>query len=244
MKTYIISIVIITALVNSLPAAMITWLTTSPVAVGSSVPSSTSIDYFLPGVGPVAITYNAPAILTNSRQQAPFLQNGTVAAGAYFWGPYEGIGTLSTSITMPVVPWEITYTFANPVNPNTLFLGVSGLGKSTAPSSGTTTVDVSQNGGPLGDFNAGMGFGATLFASSYGSFHLENFSSGPNFLNPLANTDLHVVQIQDMVSSLTVRVNQYRNDGIQIGLGAVVIPEPSSALLVAMTSLMVLRRRR
>jgi hypothetical protein len=245
MKTTIISAFIVSTFITSLPAAVINWLDMSPTAVGSSVPSSSSTIYTLPGVGPVTITYNASPFLTNTRQQASFLQTGTVGAGAYTWSAYEGFAAIHPGVNgQLMLAWDITYTFlAGPIAANTLFLGVSGLGQTTSFGGLTTTVDVIQNGFSLGDFNPGMGFGPTLFTNAPGSFHLENSTNGAGGSDPWWNTDLQVVQITDMVSSLTVKVNQIRGDGMQIGLGAV-IPEPSTAFLVAATSLLFLRRKR
>lgn len=244
MKTTIISTVIATALITSLPAGVIQWMDLSPAgAVGGSVPSNVTTLYSLPGVaGPITITYTL-STPSPTRLQPSFLQNGNVNFGLDTWATYEGIGTISNATPPGLVGWDITFGFSSTVPLNTLVLGVVGLGQTTSFGGFTTTVNVLQNGLSLGDFNAGQGFGATAFTSASGSFSLQNSTNGPGGINPHWNTDLNVVQILDPVSSLTVRVNQIDGDGIQIALGSV-IPEPSSALLAALTGLLVLRRKR
>ncbi|MDX9911510.1 MAG: hypothetical protein RBS39_06745 [Phycisphaerales bacterium] len=221
-------------------AAVITWLDTSPTLPGSPVPNNSN--YFVPGVGLVNVSYAIPANFTQGRLIQPAFQNGNVPG--YTWGAHELLATTNqTPGTAPLTPdnWSVTYTFPSTLPANSVFVSVGGLGATTTFGGGASVATVQQNGTFLGDFNNGGGpWGATLFTPGAGFFTMQNSVTGAGGVDPHWNTELGVVQINDSVSSITIRLSQLPGDGVGVNVGFV--PAPASVL--ALGGLVAMRRRR
>ena len=201
----------------------IDWLNMPPTPFGSSVPNNSV--FFMPGVGNVLVTYNIPAVITNTRVQAACLASGSVISGSdtYAWTNHEYFGTIFTVGPDPLVPvvWTITYTFPGVQPPGTIFVGADGLGATTSFGGGASIVTVNQNGAFLGDWGTpGCGnLGPTQFTGGPGTFSMQNSVTAPGGLDPNWNTPLGVVKINDPVSSITISVSQIRGDGIGVNIG-------------------------
>ncbi|MBL0927314.1 MAG: hypothetical protein IBJ11_06640 [Phycisphaerales bacterium] len=223
-------------------AATLTWLDMSPTTFGSPVPNN-SVYSNIPGIGPVTLSYSFTGSFTQARFNNPLLNNGNVAAGAYTWGPHELFGaTNNASGGSTTSPWSITYTFSSTLAPGTIFLGVSGLGRTTSFGGGMTVATVNQNGNYLGDWSGGGNYGLTQYTGGVGTFSLNNSVSGAGGQDPWWNTSLAVIQIMDPISSLTVFFNQLPGDGVGVNIAAV--PTPASAAIAGIAGLLVAGRRR
>ncbi len=224
---------------SSAAATNIDWLNMSPTPFGSPVPNNSVFN--LPGVGPVTVTYSIPSTFGHVRFLNPLFQNGSVPG--YSWTAQELFGATNYSPDpLGTANWSITYTFAGTIPAGTLFVGVSGLGRTTSYGGLASTATVNQNGLFLGDWTGGGNYGATQFISGVGSFTLQNSVSGPGGQDPWWNTALAVVQILDPVSSLTVYFSQLAGDGVGVNIAA--IPEPTTFGLFGLGALLLPRRRR
>lgn len=203
-------------------ATDIAWLQMPPTAYGSTPPSGST--FTLPGLpgGPnnVTVTYSAPATMNTFRTLSPPFNSGT--AGSVQWNNFEYFGTIPISGAQ-MQPWSVTYTFSAPVPANKLYFAALGLGR---VETFTTKVDVDHHGNLLGEFNPTNNCGPTQVTPTGSGFQLQNttnglFTSGPNW-----NTQMAVFQITDPnITSLTVRGDQIRGDGMGINIGAPSDPE-------------------
>jgi hypothetical protein len=223
----------------------IDWLNMAPTPFGSSVPNNSVFN--LPGVGNVTLTYSIPSVFVDNRGQNPLLQNGSVTSGpdTYSWNAHEYFGATSFAPNPPfaTTQWQITYTFPGTVAANTLYVGVSGLGRTDSFGGGMSTATVNQNGAFLGDWTGGGNYGATQFIGGAGTFSMQNSVSGPGGQDPWWNTALGVVQILDPVNSLTIILDQLPGDGVGVNIGYAV-PEPGTAALLGLSGLLAMSRRR
>lgn len=220
------------------------WMSHAPVPFGSPVPSGSV--FALPGVGAVTVTHNVPSQFTQARTQFAGFQNTGIVSGpnTYSWNPHEEFGAVNNTPTNPIVPvpWSITYTFSGLQPGGSIYLGVSGLGRTTSFGGGASSVTVNQNGTFIGENNPG-GFGANQFTSGPGTFSLQNSVTGPGGSNPWWNTQLALIRIDDSVSSLTVNVLHISGDGLGMNIASVV-PAPGAAGVLALGGLAAFRRRR
>ena len=221
-------------------AQTIDWLNMSPVAFGSTVPSNSN--YNLPGVGLVNITYSLPAVFTQSRFTNPILANGNVSAGAYNWTAHELIGVVNTVAANTTTQWHVTYTFPSLQAANSIYVGISGLGRTSNNGGMMTLATVNQNGTFLGDWISGGNYGPTQYTGGAGFFTMNNSLTGPGGLDPWWNTELGVVQINDAVSTLTVIFDHTPGDGVGVNIGFV--PTPGAAAVLGLAGLMSAGRRR
>lgn len=222
----------------------ITWLDQGPTLFGTQVPNNSN--YFLPGLGMVNVSYNISSDFFHGRTQEGLLQNGSVALGpdTWSWNNHELFAaTLQTGPDPLVpVPWDITYTFQNPVPAGSLVVGVAGLGQTSSFGGGATVATVFQNGTFLGDWSGGGNWGPTQYTGGAGVFSMQNSQTGAGGIDPWWNTPLGVVRIDDVVSSITVHFSHIRGDGAGANIGF--IPAPGTASLLAMAGLVSARRRR
>ena len=228
------------------PAALatnygLTWLDFSPVPYGSSIPNASV--YNLPGVGPVTVTYTFGGTVGDARVNNPLLTSGSVTSGpdTYSWSNHQSFGVTPAGPNL-FTPWNITFTFPTTQAANSIYLGVVGLGATTSFGGGQTLATCVQNGTYLGDWTGGGNYGATNFSGSVGTFSMNNSVTGPGGSDPWWNTGLAVVQINDAVSSITVRFEQLRGDGV--GVNIAVIPTPPAAATLALAGLTAPRRKR
>ncbi|MCA9297833.1 MAG: hypothetical protein KDA28_02135 [Phycisphaerales bacterium] len=228
--------------VSTATALNIDWLDMAPTLPGNPVPNNSN--FFVAGIGNVNVTYAIPANFSQARLISPPFQNGNVPG--YTWGAHELLATTNLNPGVAPLtpdPWSVTYTFPNTLAANTVFVGVSGLGATTSFGGGASIATVQQNGTFLGDFNNGGGpWGATLFTPGAGVFTMQNSLTGPGGVDPHWNTELGVVQINDAVSSITIRLSQLPGDGVGVNVGFV--PAPASAMLLGLGGLTATRRRR
>lgn len=225
----------------------INWLDMSPTAFGSSVPNNSV--FTLPGVGNVTVSYSIPANIGHIRQTVPQLQNGNVTAGPdnYAWGAQELFGATNNSQAgnpLVTTQWAITYTFSGAIPANTLYVGAMGIGRTNFPLAGDSLVTVNQNGTFLGDWSGGGPWGATLYTGGPGTFNMTNSQVNAGGQNPWWNSQLGVVQINDVVSSLTIIVDQLPGDGLGVNIGSVVVPTPGGLALLGLGGALAFRRRR
>lgn len=241
-------ILAVTATTASASSYTVDWMPLAPTPFGSAPPFVGN--YNLPGVGTVQMSYTAHADFAESRLQIPQLASGSVFAGGdtYSWTNQETLartnwgfsGVLNSS-------WQVTYTFPNAIPAGQIILGVQGLGRrdalpGTNPADYISVATVLQNGTHLGDFTGALNVGPTLFTSGAGTFNMMNTLTGPGGQDPWWNTGLALVRIDDPISSLTVHFDQTSGDGVGVNIGF--IPEPTTMGLLAMGSLLILRRRR
>jgi PEP-CTERM putative exosortase interaction domain len=224
----------------------IDWLDMSPTTAGQPVPNNSS--FFLAGLGNVTVSYSIPGTFTHARTVDASLQNGSVTSGpdTYSWAGHELFGATLTGAST-AQSWDITYTFSGPVSAGSLYLGIAGLGATTqSPSgAGATVATVLQNGTFIGDYagNPANNWGPTLFTGGPGVFLMQNSLAAPGGQNPHWNSQLGIVRIDDVVSSLTVRFNQLPGDGCGVNLGYVV-PAPGAMALLGLAGLGCGGRRR
>jgi MYXO-CTERM domain-containing protein len=246
-----VSVVAVAALALSCaPAAHasisnIDWLQMGPPAFGSPIPSGSV--YNLPGLGNVTVTHSIPSVFFHARGNNPLLTSGSVVSGpdTYTWGNWEQIGATLQSGPDPLVPvpWRVTFSWANPVPANSIYVGVAGLGRTTSFGGGMTTATVNQNGTFLGDYTGGGNYGLNQFTSGPGTWTLNNSVTGAGGADPWWNTALGVVQINDAgLTSITVDFSHIRGDGAGVNIGFV--PTPSAAALLGVGALVATRRRR
>lgn len=227
-KKFVPSVLALVTLAGSALAVNypITWLNMSPVSVGNSVPNSSVFN--LPGVGNVTVTYSLPTVMTNSRHVNGFLVSGNVTSGPdnFSWGNFEAFSTIFTVGQDPLVPlpWRITYTFPSTLPAGSIYLGVSGLGRTTSFGGGASVISVNHNGTFLGDWQgAGGPWGPTLFNAGP-PFTMENSVTGAGGADPWWNTKLGIVRIDDATNSLTIDASQIRGDGIGLNIGYCPVP--------------------
>lgn len=230
-------------------AYTIDWMSWSPWGVNNSggpqIPSGQN--FFLNGVGSVAVTFNqSPPTFSSYRfQSAGFLAGNLSAAGdTYAWTNHEGLARTNFNGSGSTANWSITFTFSNAVAAGRLALGIFGLGRIDQVVPGNiTTASVAQNGTFLGDWGVTTNLGPTQFTGGVGSFAMQNAIPGdltPG--NPSFNTALGVVRIDDAVTSLTVDFSQIGQDGVGVNIGY--IPAPGASVLLACGGLLLSRRRR
>jgi hypothetical protein len=112
----------------------IDWLQMAPTPFGSPVPNGSI--YNLPGLGNVTVTYSISSDFAQARVNNPLLSSGSIVSGTdtYNWSNHEIIG--ATLLTGPdplvPVPWSVTFSWSNPVAANSIYVGVSGLGRTTS----------------------------------------------------------------------------------------------------------------
>lgn len=225
----------------------INWLNMAPTPFGSSVPNNSVFN--LPGVGPVTVSYSIPSSFSHVRQSVPQLQNGNVTAGPdnYSWGAQELFGATNNGpvlVPLQTTQWTITYTFAGAIPANTIYVGAMGIGRTNAPQAGDSLVTVNQNGTFLGDWSGGGNWGATLYTGGAGTFNMTNSQVNAGGQDPWWNSQLGVVQINDVVSSITIIVDQLPGDGLGVNIGSVVVPAPGGVALLGMGGALIFRRRR
>ena len=222
----------------------INWMNMAPTPYGSSVPNNSVFN--LPGVGNVTMTYSIPTTFSDARVANPFLTAGNVVNGpdTYSWTNEELFGTTNLASSSPLVgvPWQITYTFPGTVPAGTLALGIAGLGQTTSFGGGASTATVFQNGTFLGDWTGGGNYGATQYSAG-NPFQMQNSVTGAGGADPWWNTAFGVVRIDDAVNSLTVDFRQISGDGVGVNIGYI-IPEPATAMLLGITGVLTLVRRR
>lgn len=230
-------------------AYTIDWMNWSPWTVNNSggpqIPSGQN--FFLSGVGNVAVTFNqSPPVFSSYRFQPAGLLAGSVNAtgDTYSWTNHEGLARTNFSGSGSSSNWSITFTFSNTVSAGHLALGIAGLGRIDQVVPGNiTTASVAQNGTFLGDWGVSANLGPTQFTGGVGSFAMQNAIPGnltPG--HPGFNTALGVVRIDDAVTSLTIDFNQIGQDGISVNIGY--IPAPGALVLLASGGLLFVRRRR
>ena len=204
----------------------ITWLNMAPVPLGSSVPNSSV--YNLPGVGNVTITYSLPTVMTNTRLQNGFIISGNVTSGPdnFSWTNFESFATIFTATPAQGIslPWRITYTFPSTLPAGSIYLGVSGLGRTTSFGGGASIISCNQNSTFLGDWQgAGGPWGPTLYNVGP-PFTMENSVTGAGGADPWWNTKLGIVRIDDATNSVTIDASQLRGDGVGLNIGYSRIP--------------------
>jgi len=227
----------------------LTWLDMAPVPFNTPVPNASA--YFMPGLGNVTITYTIPSYFLHNHATNPIFDNGSVINGpdTYSWTNNQYFGATNfnpgNSDGTPSLgdPWSITYTFPTTVPANQIYLGISGLGRTTNSGGIESTATVNQNGTFLGDFISGFPFGATDFIPGAGTFMLRNTQTGPGGSDPWWNTELALVQINDSLNSLTVNFWQLPGDGLTVNI-AYAVPTPGAASLLGLAGLVAIRRRR
>ncbi len=200
----------------------ITWLDMSPTAIGSPVPNGAVI--FVPGIGNVTVTYSIPAHWTHGRNQNPLYTVGNVVSGpdTYSWSNYEHFGTIFTAGDLGPELATITYTFAGSLPAGSVYVGTIGLGATTSFGGGASVTTVNQNGTFLGDYIGDVTAGASQFTGGAGTFAVQNsITNMAGGINPWWNTQLGVVRIDDVVSSITVHQSLIRGDGIGVNIGFV-----------------------
>jgi MYXO-CTERM domain-containing protein len=219
----------------------LTWLNFAPVPFNTSVPNNSV--YNLPGVGPVTVNYSFSGPVTDARVGNPLLTSGSVTSGpdTYSWTNHESFGVVPSGPNL-LTGWRITFTFPTTQAANTIYLGVSGLGRTTSFGGGQTLAQCAQNGTFLGDWTGGGNYGPTQFTGGVGSFSMINSLTGAGGADPWWNTPLAVVQINDAVSSITVNFENLRGDGV--GVNIAVVPTPGAAALLGLGGLAAVRRRR
>jgi len=203
--------------VKARAAQTINWLSMSPVGFNATVPNNSN--YNLPGVGMVNITYTLPAIFTQSRFTFLPYTNGNISAGAFNWTAYEFLGVVNSFSANAAAEWRVTYSFPSPQAANTIFVGISGLGRRSDNGGTMTVARVNQNGTFLGDWVSGGNYGPSQYTGGSGFFTMINSLSGPRGVDPWWNSELGVVRINDAVSSLTVIFNQLPGDGVGVNIG-------------------------
>jgi hypothetical protein len=243
-STSILAAAVGMAAAHASAATNLTWLDMSPVLIGNQVPNASS--YFMPGLGNVMITYSIPSQFSHSRFTSPEFQNGNVAANTYQWTSHEAFAATnlgpSANGTM-LDSWRITYTFPSTVPANQIYLGVSGLGRTSSFGGLESVATVNQNGTFLGDWISGQPYGATDFIPGAGTFSMRNSVIAPGGLNPNWNTELGVVQINDALNSLTIDFVQAQGDGLGVNI-AFAVPAPASLSMLGLGALVCVRRRR
>jgi MYXO-CTERM domain-containing protein len=236
-------------------AATINWLDMSPTTVNTLTPVPNASVFTIPGYGgTVTMTYNMPGAMSSGRGSLAGWQTGS--AGPHTWTNHEYFGAINYNPGTVNDAWDVTYSFSVAVPAGSLFVGTSGLGKTTNDGGRTTLVTVLQNGTFLGDWTGGGPFGASLFTGGAGVFTMENTVTGAGGADPWWNTHLGVVEITDNnLTSITLRVSQIQGDGIGVNIGMIAhpcvnpdgtpCPEPgSSALAAAVLGLALSRRKR
>jgi hypothetical protein len=227
---------------TTLPAAAVplNWMNMAPTPFGTSVPNNSV--YTLPGIGNVTVSYAFTGTFADSRFQNPLLLNGNVSANAYTWGNQELFAATNLGQTGQPSNWRITYTFTSLLPGGSIYLGVSGLGRTTNNGGMMTVASVNQNGTYLGDWSGGGNYGLTQFTGGPGVFSLNNSVTGAGGADPWWNTSLAVIRIDDQISSLTVNFSQLEGDGL--GLNIASVPAPGAAALLGLGAAAALRRRR
>ncbi|MCC6357788.1 MAG: PEP-CTERM sorting domain-containing protein [Phycisphaerales bacterium] len=226
----------------------IDWLQMAPTAFGSAPPTSGT--YNLPGVGQVQMTYATDPDLVDARSAVGALVTGSVNYGSdtYTWNNHEEFARTNWAFSGILnTGWQVTYTFPGTVPAGQIILGVQGLGRRNAnpgenPQDCITTATVQQNGTFLGDYINGN-WGATQYTGGPGTFSMQNSQTGWGGADPWWNTGLGLVRIDDATNSLTVRFAQTAGDGVGVNIG-VLVPEPSSAGLLALGGVVTFLRRR
>lgn len=225
----------------------LSWMQMTPTAFGGTPPNGSS--YNVPGVGLVQINYTVtPSFSTARLDQTSIFGGDSITSGpnTYSWGPIEQFARANlVAPPPPTLAWSITYTFPSTMAPNSVYLGVSGLGRldQTLPGA-ITTCQVSQNGAYLGeDFGVGGPWGSNQFSSGPGTFSLQNAVTGSNTFGPNWNSALALVRITDPINTLTVNFNQVSGDGVGLNI-AVVTPAPGAIALLGLGGLIATRRRR
>lgn len=216
------------------------WLNMAPTPFGTSVPTNST--FTLPGIGSVTMSYAFTGTFADVRLQNPLLVSGNVSANAYNWTNQELFATTNRGQTGLTSTWQITYTFSSLLPGGSIYLGVSGLGRTNNGGGMMTVASVNQNGTYLGDWSGGGNYGLTQFNGGPGAFSLNNSVTGPGGLDPWWNTSLAVIRIDDQISSLTVNFNQVEGDGVGVNIASV--PGPGSAALLGLGAAATLRRRR
>ncbi|MBL0922588.1 MAG: hypothetical protein IBJ10_10745 [Phycisphaerales bacterium] len=224
-------------------AFALNWMSLAPTPYGSSVPNNSV--FFLPGAGTVTLSYSFSGFFQDGRLHNAFLDNGTITNGAdtYSWGHSEFFDALHLGpVPSGPAPWSITFTFSNTQGAGDIYLGVAGLGQTTDNGGGATTATVFQSGMFMGEWSGGANYGANQFSGGSGSFQLQNSATGIGGSNPWWNSQLAVVRIDDVISSLTVHFSQLNGDGVIVNIAAV--PTPGSAALLGGAALLGVKRRR
>ena len=227
----------------------LTWLDMSPVPFNTPVPNGSV--YFMPGLGNVTVSYTIPSYFLHVRGTNPIFANGNVVNGpdTYTWGANEYFGATNFNpgnadgTPATVDQWSITYTFPSTVPANRIYLGVSGLGRTTNSGGLESVANVFQSGTFMGDFISGQNWGATDFIPGVGVFSMRNTQIGAGGADPWWNTELGLVQINDSLNSLTVHFSHIAGDGLAVNI-AYAVPTPGAASLLGLAGLVAIRRRR
>lgn len=240
-------VLVLTSPARPTPIHQIDWMALTPAAFGEAPPTTGYYD--LSGVGAVQLAYTADTDYGQARVQNPALSTGSITSDSvtYAWTNHETLGrTLSWSSPWLSSTWEATYTFGQLVPAGQLIVGIQGLGRrdpsdDESPEDVRTSAVLVEGGTYLGDWAGNGNYGPTIAVGDANGLSLMNAMSGPGQANPWWNTGLALIRIDVPVSSLTVRFNQTRGDGVGVNIGSLV-PEPASALLLAAGGLFVFRR--